>query len=183
MKSQTSKDHVIIDCRQTLVQLLSSYSDRCGHHIEDFVSLTAPGHSNMNEVERELESIILAQPIDLTALRAFSRRKGGFQNNKMRIRVWPKLMDVNRYKVVDFRQEIDPHRDDSQVQCDVERSLWNIEITETWRDSYRERRRQALSDIIVSILCRNKSLHYYQVQLLLLSMHINALMSLLVDVT
>jgi hypothetical protein len=71
-------------------------------------------------------------------------------------------MDVNRYSIDDFRQQSCIHKDDSQVQMDVERSLWNIEIAKYWKDSYLSRRRKALSDIIMSILSRNRGLHYYQ---------------------
>lgn len=116
-----------------------------------------------SKAERIVEECILQQPVDLEALRALSRQPGGFQSNKLRVRVWPKLLDINRYNLDDFAQDIDPHRDDSQVKCDVERSLWNIEVVKNWRDSYRDRRRRALSDIIMSILCRNKGLYYYQV--------------------
>ncbi len=115
----------------------------------------------MIDIEKEIEQAILQQPVDLQLLRKLSRRKGGFQNNKLRVRVWPKLMDVNRYNIDDFRQEIDTHKDDSQILVDVERSLWDIEIFKNWRVSCRDRIRNALSDIIMSILSRNKGLHYY----------------------
>jgi hypothetical protein len=113
--------------------------------------------------ETNLENVILEQPVDLELLRSLSRRKGGFLTNKLRTRIWPKLLGINRYKIDDYLQYIDPHRDNSQVKCDVERSLWNIEIVKTWNESYRERRRKALLEIIMAILCRNQGMYYYQV--------------------
>lgn len=40
--------------------------------------------------------------------------------------------------------------------------MWNFKHIKGWEDSLRDRRRIALSNIILSILCRNPSLHYYQ---------------------
>jgi hypothetical protein len=72
-------------------------------------------------------------------------------------------MGIDRYNIPDYRSSIDPHRDDSQVKMDVERSLWRIDQAKAWRDSYREDRRRALCDVIMAILCRNEDLYYYQV--------------------
>ncbi len=113
--------------------------------------------------EDEINSALLKQPVDLESLRKLSREKGGFINNRIRTRVWPKLLNVNRYTISDYRSYIDPHRDDSQVRCDVDRSLWNFTHIKTWKESFRDTRRKALSDIIMAILCRNKTLYYYQV--------------------
>jgi len=119
-----------------------------------------------NSVEREIEETLLRQPVDLHVLRSLSRRHGGFQNNRLRVRVWPKLLSVNRYAIDDFRVYIHKHRDENQVRCDVERSLWSFEPMCYWKDCYRERRRCALFEIIVAIICRNKDLYYYQVLLI-----------------
>lgn len=81
----------------------------------------------------------------------------------MRTRVWPKLLNVNRYLIDDYRSYIDPHRDDTQVSCDVERSLWNFNHISAWKDSFRDKRRKALLSIIMAVLCRNEQLFYYQV--------------------
>lgn len=116
-----------------------------------------------NSVEQEIEEVLLHQPVDLDLLRAFSRRQGGFQNNRLRVRVWPKLLSVNRYGLDDFKKYIHKHRDENQVRCDVERSLWSFEPMCYWKDSYRESRRASLFEIILAIVCRNKDLHYYQV--------------------
>jgi len=123
--------------------------------------LIEQSNNEMNRGE-EINSALLKQPIDLELLRSISREKGGFQDNRTRIRVWPKLLNVNRYLPSDYRSYIDPHRDDTQVKCDVERSLWNFSHIKTWKDSFRDKRRVALLEIIMAILCRNKSLFYYQ---------------------
>lgn len=113
--------------------------------------------------EEEISRLLMEQPVDLKALRKLSRSEGGFLNNQIRSRVWPKLLGVNRFDIPDYRSFIDPHRDDSQVKVDVERSLWKIDKTVSWREAYREDRRKALCDIIMAILCRNADLYYYQV--------------------
>jgi TBC1 domain family member 20 len=111
----------------------------------------------------EVEALLTQQPVDLQELRQLSHKPGGFQNSRLRVRVWPKLMGINRYQISDYRQYIDPHRDDGQVRCDVERSLWNNhESCAHWTDEYRESRRKSLSEIMMAVLSRNPQLYYYQ---------------------
>lgn len=129
--------------------------------------------------EEEISRLLMEQPVDLKALRKLSRSEGGFLNNQIRSRVWPKLLGVNRFDIPDYRSFIDPHRDDSQVKVDVERSLWKIDKTVGWREAYREDRRKALCDIIMAILCRNTDLYYYQVYIYVIS--IFNLLSVLCD--
>ncbi|KAJ1411743.1 hypothetical protein B484DRAFT_435530, partial [Ochromonadaceae sp. CCMP2298] len=126
--------------------------------------MPTPGHHPVKHdtLEVEITKILLKQPVDLRALRRISRSKGGFGTDKLRARVWPKLLNINRYSVIDYRSYIDPHRDDTQVRVDVERSLWKSQEIQKWKESYREGRRQALSDIIMAILCRNQNMYYYQ---------------------
>lgn len=116
--------------------------------------------------EAEISRLLIAEPVDLKALRKISRLEGGFLTNQIRARVWPKLLNVNRFDIPDYRSFIDPHRDDTQVSVDVERSLWRIDKTQNWREAYREDRRKALCDIIMAILCRNSDIYYYQVDLI-----------------
>jgi len=110
----------------------------------------------------DIEALLLEDMIDLEKLKMFSRRPGGFLNNSLRSRVWPKLMGVNRYDLVDYRAYLDPHRDDSQVRMDVDRSLWSFKNTCNWATAHRENRRAALCGIISAILCRHSQLFYYQ---------------------
>lgn len=77
-------------------------------------------------------------------------------------RVWPKLLGVNRYDVKDFRAHIVPHRDENQVLNDIDRSLWSLNPTTSWSPALRHRRREALFNIIMAVLCKNESLYYYQ---------------------
>ena len=117
---------------------------------------------DLKERERYIHSILQRQPVDLNALREVSKLPGGFINNHIRRKVWPKLLRINRYFISDYRSFIDPHRDDSQVRADVERSLWNIQHADGWEELYRERRRKSLTDVMMAILCRNPHLYYYQ---------------------
>ena len=110
-----------------------------------------------------LEALLADDKVDLRALHALSRARGGFQTHALRARLWPKLLGVNRYAVPDYRRyAVAPHRDDAQIRCDVERSLWNHVENRDWVEPLREKRRKALSDVMVAVLSRNHALHYYQ---------------------
>lgn len=126
--------------------------------------------------EAEISRLLIAEPVDLKALRKISRLEGGFLTNQIRARVWPKLLNVNRFDIPDYRSFIDPHRDDTQVSVDVERSLWRIDKTQNWREAYREDRRKALCDIIMAILCRNSDIYYYQVDLICIKTIISSIL-------
>lgn len=132
-------------------------------------------------VEESINEILKQQPVDLQALRNLSRSPGGFQSHLLRIRVWPKLLGVNRFRISDYRAYIhteddifravedpdDPNNFTSmsqQVRCDVERSLWSKGSgASEWTDDYRERRRKSLAEIILAILGHNPGMHYFQV--------------------
>ena len=113
--------------------------------------------------KEDIQKLLLSNDVDLQALKTISRQTGGFIDNETRSRVWPKLLGINRFKIPDYESFIEKHRDDVQVKLDIERSLWCHEHTEIWPEPLRERRRQALKDIIMAVLCRNPNLHYYQV--------------------
>jgi hypothetical protein len=117
----------------------------------------------MNDRAEQINDILIQKNVDLDALRRYSRHTGGFINSRLRTRVWPKLLNINRYRIEDYRSYIVPHQDDPQISCDVERSLWTLSQIKFWKESQMERKRKALSDIIKAVLCRNKKLHYYQV--------------------
>lgn len=118
--------------------------------------------SSYQQREALLNRILLQQPVDLEALYTISRLEGGFLTRELRGRIWPKLLGINRYNVPDYRGFLKPHRDFNQVGCDIDRSLWNYPETNLWSEEFREKRRNALSSMILSILCRHSELHYFQ---------------------
>ncbi|RYG65241.1 hypothetical protein EON64_12340 [archaeon] len=87
------------------------------------------------EVCNALNSILLADVVDLTQLRRISRQPEGFQTNELRKRIWPKLLQINKYEIADFRSFISPYRDDYQVWCDVTR-LWGWVTAEPSTDDF-----------------------------------------------
>ena len=103
-------------------------------------------------------------------------------------------MGINRFSLEDYRKYIPPRNnlvyngedaenasaessnklegtenEYQQVNCDVERSLHNIYQLNYWTENERKDRRQALTDIIMAVLSKDKSKHYYQVEYLLFS--------------
>ncbi len=80
------------------------------------------------EKESKINKILLHSPVDICAIRIFAHTVGGFLNNRIRSRVWPKLLGVNRYNILDYKRQIFEHRDKIQLHCDIERSLYNIGI-------------------------------------------------------
>ena len=114
--------------------------------------------------ELEIDQILLIQPINLQQLFLISRQKGGFLNNNLRQRIWPKLFNINRYDTRDYRQYINDKKlsDFNQIELDIERSLWNYSEISYWDDMTRQKRRHVLSNIIKAIISIHKELHYFQ---------------------
>ena len=113
--------------------------------------------------EEQINKLLATQPVDLDALYAISRLEGGFLNSRLRTRVWPKFLGVNRYDgEMDYRLLVDQSKLDPQVKCDVDRSLYNFHMTKQWEPDYLEKKRQTLSNIITAILIKNPSKYYYQ---------------------
>jgi hypothetical protein len=66
-------------------------------------------------------NLLSQDPVDLVLLKSISRLPGGFLDNDIRDQVWPKLVGVNRYQCVDFREFIINHAETNQVDIDIER--------------------------------------------------------------
>ncbi len=106
---------------------------------------------------------LLQNPVNLIELINISRSSKGFINNSIRQRVWPKLLGIDRYQIVDFYSQVRyNHRDENQVICDIDRSLWSINESCEWSFQLRERRRMVLFNIVMAVLSRNPQLYYYQ---------------------
>lgn len=132
--------------------------------------------------------------VDIRELRSLSRANGGFQSNTLRKQVWSKVLNINKYaqsrpllevKFTDDGETVSvpseassssasystanqtkaKYHVDKNIKFDIERSLWSDDLSANWTDSQRNRRRDVLSNIIVTVLNRNKdlNLHYYQV--------------------
>jgi hypothetical protein len=127
--------------------------------------------SPMDDVRREeaINAALVRNPIDLETLRAISRMPGGFLNHRIRSLVWPRLVGVSASSYApgstDYRMHMKEHEDSEQVRADVDRSLWNYKDSKCVsgvEDEFTIQQRQNLSNIILSILCKHKELHYYQ---------------------
>lgn len=119
--------------------------------------------NDLDARELQVDQILLHDPVDLSKLHEISRQCGGFLNSEIRRKVWPKLTGVDRYMCANIEHPTAwNHPDAHQVKCDIDRSLWNIDCTLPWSESFREKKRNILNNMILTILSKNKNLHYYQ---------------------
>lgn len=109
-----------------------------------------------------IDKTLFEQPVDLQKLFEASRLEGGFLTDNIRKRVWPKILAINRYNTVDYRSYLDPKKDFTYIECDIARSLFSYEHLIEWDDAKREKRREALSEIIKCILSKYPQFHYFQ---------------------
>ena len=107
--------------------------------------------------------MITPQPFqNLKDIQISSRKRGGFKSQGNRILLWPKILGVNPDETINYKGYINSHRDEFQVQCDIERSLWHFSHVSSWQHNFLKKRRNEVSDIVLAILCRNPSLFYFQ---------------------
>ena len=81
------------------------------------------------KIERKRRAImecLASDPVDLETLRSLAFTTNGFLSDDMRRRIWPKLLDINRFTADVASSFIKPHRSDHQVQKDIDRSLWYL---------------------------------------------------------
>lgn len=121
-------------------------------------------HDIIISMEREviIDQMLFEQPIDLQKLFEMSRLEGGFLTDNIRKRVWPKILAINRYNTIDYRSYLDPKKDFTYITCDIERSLFSYDHLQEWDDQKREKRREALSEIIKCVLSKYPNFHYFQ---------------------
>ncbi|KAK5724069.1 GTPase-activating protein gyp8 [Elasticomyces elasticus] len=110
---------------------------------------------------------------DLTALRALATSEGGFVEDEVRRSAWPTVLGChsNTTEYASRLNGSEKHRDEDQVQLDVNRSF--VYYPEDEPDERRDVRKNELSNVITSVLRAHPMLHYFQgyhdiVQVLLL---------------
>lgn len=97
--------------------------------------------------------------------------KHGLVANDIRKLVWPILLntDVINETQVDLKDDYNweryakmKHKDYSQIEKDINRSLNSFDECQKWTKTIKLYRRDQLSKIIHAILNKNEHLHYYQ---------------------
>ncbi|GLD96995.1 hypothetical protein PINS_up005678 [Pythium insidiosum] len=97
---------------------------------------------------------------------AFAR--GGFVSDALREAIWPLLLGTDTQLVVHREHEQHftrlnaEHRDDGQVEKDIERSLWHYDVVLNIREGERRVKRKQLTTIINAVLNDNEALYYFQ---------------------
>ncbi|CAK4707855.1 hypothetical protein LEN26_014535 [Aphanomyces euteiches] len=106
----------------------------------------------------------------LSEFRRLALAPGGFQD--FRKQVWPLLLGFSTDDVVSFYSEhhikiqVPPfmatkHRDDTQIQMDVNRSLGGTRWSDV-KGLKRTTKRKALFSLVHAAMCVSKEVHYYQ---------------------
>ncbi|XP_068188856.1 TBC1 domain family member 20 [Antennarius striatus] len=110
----------------------------------------------------EIHQALISDPVDIENLRKAAASKGGLLTDEVRRKVWPKLLNINVYKLPhkpgrDVRKN---HKDYNQVVLDVRRSLKRFPegMPATERGVLQEK----LIDIMLEVLKQNPQLYYYQ---------------------
>lgn len=131
----------------------------------------------------ELKQLLNAVPFPIEEIRRIAIEcRGGLQSSDVRKRVWPKLLNINKYEVEEdwAIENIEKPSLDirNQISLDVSRSLHVREANETNGDKTRAQkkrsnklwqgRRSSLQEIIENVIGENGGdLHYYQVHYIL----------------
>lgn len=120
-----------------------------------------PGHGKKQKLV-EITQALISDPVDIETLRRAAVSKGGLLTDEVRRKVWPKLLNINAFKLPykpgrDVRKN---HKDYNQVVLDVRRSMKRF--PKGMPDADRAILQEQLIDIILEILKRHPQLHYYQ---------------------
>ncbi|XP_041376061.1 TBC1 domain family member 20-like isoform X2 [Gigantopelta aegis] len=110
----------------------------------------------------KIESCVNSNPADVASLRQLSISRGGLLSNELRLKAWPKLLAVNVSDISPkpSSEDLQAHRDYSQVVMDVNRSLKRF--PPGMQDDQRMALQDQLVDVIMRVLVKNPELHYYQ---------------------
>uniref|UniRef100_A0A3Q3X789 TBC1 domain family member 20 n=1 Tax=Mola mola TaxID=94237 RepID=A0A3Q3X789_MOLML len=103
-----------------------------------------------------------SDPVDIETLKRAAGTKGGLLTDEVRRKVWPKLLNINVYKLPHKpgRAVRKNHKDYNQVVLDVSRSMKRFPKGMPAAD--RGALQEQLIDIILEVLKCNPQLHYYQ---------------------
>ena len=112
----------------------------------------------------DLERLLYHEHLDKRILFQRSREKGGFLSNNLRRKIWPKILNIDKYVPKVILTTGVGHRDKQQCVCDVERSFQNVLVSRNTclTQNVIDNRRAVLDRIIMSILTQYPALYYYQ---------------------
>jgi hypothetical protein len=106
---------------------------------------------------RYIESLISSEKLNMRELRRASQE--GLISENLRKKVWPILLEVDIEGYSDYHPENQSHRENSQVEKDIERSLWRFTGDDV---ELRITKRKNLRNVINSLLAKHEDLNYYQ---------------------
>ncbi|KAA8635877.1 hypothetical protein SMACR_01716 [Sordaria macrospora] len=113
--------------------------------------------------EKEEAILKACKQRDLTKLRALAESHGGFLSDEIRQQAWPILLGIPPKYDQDSEpswESLPPHKDEDQVQLDVDRAFCYYPEHETEHE--RNLQKFQLSSLILSVLRRYPYLHYFQ---------------------
>ncbi|CAM9833663.1 unnamed protein product [Pylaiella littoralis] len=111
-----------------------------------------------------IQKLLRMVPVDLEKLRNLAWEKGGYQTDEVRLKVWPKLLSLDRHGLEDFRQYLEtPHEMTDQIQRDIDRSLTHFVHIRKWKRHRQRSKREKLRDVINAVVRKYDGvLNYYQ---------------------
>lgn len=84
----------------------------------------------------------------------------GLLSSEIRQKAWPILLasQATSWRIPDFTK----NKDSAIIRCDVDRSIFGNDISDSYTEQEREEKRAELSEIINTVICKNPNLHYVQ---------------------
>nr|XP_057904076.1 TBC1 domain family member 20 isoform X2 [Doryrhamphus excisus] len=119
-------------------------------------------HCGRKQKLAEIHQALSSDPVDVETLRRAAVSQGGLLTGELRRKVWPKLLNINVYKLPhkpgkDGREN---HKDYNQIVMDVRRSMKRF--PKGMLSSERAVLQEQLIGVILEVLRCNPQLNYYQ---------------------
>ncbi|XP_063236647.1 TBC1 domain family member 20 [Bacillus rossius redtenbacheri] len=111
---------------------------------------------------RDIEEVLLREPLDVETLKEFARSDGGLINDGVRRRAWPLLLGLDASAPTRFpsQEELEAHPEYQQVVLDVNRSLKRFPPGIPYEQ--RVALQEQLTRLILRVISKYPHLRYYQ---------------------
>ena len=116
----------------------------------------------MSSHKAEIEDYLKTNNIN--KLRLACLKRFGLADIGLRRKIWPILLKVKDRKsfLSKWKKSTNPSAYSEIIEKDVNRSLFGLDITESFTEEERKVKREQLSNIINAVINKNPNLHYFQ---------------------